>query len=120
MAVYFIQAGDSGPVKIGVAQIVERRLANMQTGAPDKLRILAVEPTGDFDREAVLHEQFRDAHIHGEWFQPSVDLLAHIEGLPRYTKPTPDISQDRSALSRWLKINGLKRKDFAEKIGVSA
>ena len=39
--IYFIQAGEHGPVKIGVAQNPSARLAALQTGSPTPLRLMA-------------------------------------------------------------------------------
>ena len=75
--VYFIQQGDGGPIKVGVACDPTRRLAELQTGCPDKLRLLATRP-GGIQEEHRLHAQFAQSRIRGEWFRPSVELIALI------------------------------------------
>lgn len=73
--VYYVERGDR--IKIGcTAQLHQRMTALM----PD--RVLALEP-GDFDLEATRHRQFREWRISGEWFAPSDELLAHIDGVRR-------------------------------------
>jgi Meiotically up-regulated gene 113 len=65
--VYFIQAGDHGPVKIGFSNKPDRRLPQLQTGNHRDLQLRHVIP-GDKDTERELHERFADARIRGEWF----------------------------------------------------
>lgn len=66
---YFIQAGEEGPIKIGIAANVTKRLDMLQTGNPEKLRIVGLLECHD-SLEKVLHGRFRDGHIRGEWFDP--------------------------------------------------
>jgi len=77
-AVYFIQAGENGPVKIGVAKNPAERLAQLQTVSPDVLRLLGtIQGVGRYG-ERTLHERFRYARVHGEWFRPTDDLMGFI------------------------------------------
>lgn len=55
--IYFIQAGRTGPVKIGRARDPFRRLASMDSGSPVPLRLLALMP-GDAAEERGLHARF--------------------------------------------------------------
>lgn len=78
--VYVVQSGDDGPLKIGVTNYpgVEARVASLQTGNPETLRIRRVF-VGDESLEVALHAHFRDLHIRGEWFRCEgelADLLA--------------------------------------------
>ncbi len=43
--IYFIQAEQSGLIKIGKANQVYKRLQTLQTGSPEKLRVLMMLPT---------------------------------------------------------------------------
>jgi hypothetical protein len=72
--VYFIQSGDNGPIKIGVAGDVGRRLRSMQTGNPETLRLLG-KWWATVEDERTLHRQFAYAHLHGEWFKPVDELV---------------------------------------------
>ena len=65
MFTYFIQGHPLTPVKIGRARDVADRLRSLQTGSPITLRVLL---TLDGDREAELHERFREWRFQGEWF----------------------------------------------------
>lgn len=79
--VYLVQAGDSGPIKIGhtLAERLDQRLGELQTGSPQRLRLLATLPGGK-SREAELHRKFQSNRISGEWFKPTPELLALAGG----------------------------------------
>lgn len=73
--VYFIQAGEDGPIKIGVATEPFKRLAELQTGNPARLRIVAIVE-GDTGMERALHDRFAEHRLEGEWFKPTHILVA--------------------------------------------
>jgi hypothetical protein len=64
---YVIRAGEDGPIKIGKAMDPEARLAELQTGSWEELRLLHVVP-GYGEMERRFHIRLRAAHIRGEWF----------------------------------------------------
>lgn len=76
--VYFVQAGDIGPVKIGVASNPKKRLAQMQTSCPVPLRLLFFEDMRRreraFEVEAILHHALAASRQHGEWFRFDSDV----------------------------------------------
>lgn len=74
--VYFIECGDAGPIKIGIATSVWSRLATLQSSSPYEMRCLvAVErPLAKF-LEADLHAQFADSLIRGEWYERTDELI---------------------------------------------
>lgn len=74
--VYFIQAEQGGPVKIGWSQEPEKRLLGIQTGHPYKLVIRRVIKAHRL-LEGQLHARFVDQRLNGEWFEP-VDALLEI------------------------------------------
>ena len=76
---YFIGA-DEGPIKIGVSQNVEKRLKQLQTAHPHRLRILAVLVGGAL-REGDYHARFAEHRLEGEWFERAPAILAEIERL---------------------------------------
>ncbi len=78
--VYFIQAGDGGPVKIGIAVDPARRCKDMQTGHYAKLAVVGTCP-GGLAQEQAYHRQFAEHRLHGEWFSPAPDILAEIARL---------------------------------------
>jgi len=80
--VYFIQSGDSGPIKIGVAYNVKQRIAGLQTANPNKLNLLAtIKNKNALKVESDLHEKFKEHRLQGEWFKPVTSLLSYIKQL---------------------------------------
>lgn len=67
MFVYFIQAGDDGPVKIGIAADPQKRLDEMQIGNHADLVLIAYRP-GGLQMERELHARLASGRIRGEWF----------------------------------------------------
>lgn len=68
--IYFVQAGQRGPVKIGFVEgfaVLPNRIRMLQTGNPIKLALLTTMH-GGLDRERELHEQFAASRLAGEWF----------------------------------------------------
>lgn len=80
MPVYMIRAGEKGPVKIGRAQDIRKRLTELQVFHWEKLRIMRAF-TGGVAEEAMLHDLFYDLHLRGEWHHFSRAMLADV-GLP--------------------------------------
>jgi hypothetical protein len=78
--VYFIQSGDNGSIKIGIALNPQNRLRTIQTSHPEKLHIRALTH-GGIEQERDYHQRFADHRLHGEWFRPHPDILAEIESL---------------------------------------
>lgn len=78
--IYFIQQGDSGPIKIGYTNNISKRINALQSSSPEKLHLLgAIE--GDKDRERVLQKFFHAHKMQGEWFKPAPMVLNYIFGL---------------------------------------
>lgn len=75
--VYFIRAQTLGLIKIGVAGDLDKRLAGLQCGSPDKLEVIGTI-VGENKLERELHKRFAHLRQHGEWFSPGEDLLAYI------------------------------------------
>lgn len=75
--VYFLQAEDGGPIKIGYSRDVGKRVRTLQAGSSRRLRVLAMLP-GGADTEARLHERYASLRCHGEWFVPAEPLLDHV------------------------------------------
>jgi T5orf172 domain. len=73
-------------MKIGVAYDVQKRLAELSTGNPFELRVLAVYGFENAQViEAALHQRFSNGRIRGEWFSLSEEdvKIFHVlcEGL---------------------------------------
>lgn len=114
MPVYAIQAGDGGPVKIGVAADVEKRVRQLQTGQSARLRVLHVWQ-GDRGMERELHRRLAGHHVGGEWFAPVPALLdgSIIHGI------TPPKAKPASPLKLWREARGLTLEAAAAPLGVT-
>ena len=76
--VYFIgDSNSAGPIKIGVAANVEARLKSLQTGNPNPLLILGIIE-GGHKVEQALHKKFEKFRHHGEWFNPTEEIITYI------------------------------------------
>jgi len=78
--VYFIQGQCGGAIKIGYSLSPSSRLRTLQTGYPDTLKILLLIP-GDESTERMLHRQFEEMRLKGEWFRPDKRLTDKIKEL---------------------------------------
>jgi hypothetical protein len=81
MPTYIVRAGDNGPVKIGRASDVARRVAELQLANPERLTVIRIIDT-PFDNEAVLHARFAHRSLHGEWFSFDPEMLTFIPQQP--------------------------------------
>lgn len=85
--VYFVQCGTTRLIKIGTTADLQLRLAQLQTGSPTRLVIMAGMEGGQAE-EQDMHRRFASLRSHGEWFYDGYHLLRLISGLeycnPRY------------------------------------
>ena len=85
----YVIGSDEPPYKVGISKDPERRLKNLQTGHPHKLRIHTLKET-DSTRtkllESAIHYHLRLHRTHGEWFNMNLkDILLEVEyALMRY------------------------------------
>lgn len=89
--IYFIQAHDGGPIKIGWAKNIDKRIAEIQRMSPSQLRVLNTFDSSEED-ERILHKYFKRIRLYGEWFEPTDELLAFVQNphkveLPPKPKP---------------------------------
>jgi hypothetical protein len=77
--VYFLRVGE-GPIKIGTSANIPQRYRSIQANCPFSLRVVALMGGGR-DVEAQMHRRFAQFRMHGEWFMPEPELLAHVEAL---------------------------------------
>jgi hypothetical protein len=68
--VYYMRLGEL--IKIGTTTNIILRVSSLN---PEE--VMAVEP-GDRTQEAARHAQFASARRHGEWFNPTPDLIRHV------------------------------------------
>lgn len=105
--VYVIGQGFDHPVKIGVASDITRRLAALQSGNPDELRVMwSIEHPEPFALEAHLHRTFDATRVRGEWFLvPGLEsILAAIAGFSGTAVPRQSAgpSSACAAAARWM------------------
>jgi hypothetical protein len=80
--VYFVQCAGGGPIKIGHSTSPDGRLTELQVGSPYVLRVVATM-RGGIEVERTLHRAFAKDRLHGEWFNPSRELVAFIDEISR-------------------------------------
>lgn len=76
MPVYFAQAGEAGPVKIGYARDPLKRVALLQTASAEPMQLIRVIAGRRAD-EAAAHLRFAAQHIRGEWFAFVPEMLTY-------------------------------------------
>lgn len=75
---YFIEAVNTGYIKIGRSANPDRRLAQLATGSPNALVILG-KISGGAALESEIHRRFEVDRERGEWFRLSSDLKEFIK-----------------------------------------
>jgi len=111
--VYFIAAqtgdGEWCAVKIGRAIDPLSRLATLQGASPLPLELVRAV-TGPVGLESALHTRFAKARTHGEWFEPTVELIDFVLGsadedilavAQRRQPPTPEDLREAILWARW-------------------
>lgn len=78
--VYFIEGEGLARIKIGYSEDPEKRLKQLSTGSPTKLRLVK-KVRGDADLEKELHKRFEHLRYDKEWFHATRELTNYIEGL---------------------------------------
>jgi hypothetical protein len=87
--IYFAQAVCGGPVKIGTAVDVDRRLAQLEANYGQPLALLATMPGGQ-EEEQAIHERFSEIRLgRTEQFKPTFELMTFI-GRPLLVGANPD------------------------------
>ena len=66
-SLYFIQAADTGMIKVGRSKNPKKRLQSLQTGCGNRLKLIAVFE-GQGWREKEIHRDLREFRKEGEWF----------------------------------------------------
>ena len=109
--VYFIQTNIKdfqtgaeviGPIKIGTSRNLISRMREIKTSCPGELKILLLLP-GGYSLEKELHERFMHLRTHGEWHNPSSELINFIiekRNELRFEDLVPDWGAYKSAVER--------------------
>jgi hypothetical protein len=77
--IYFIQAGENGPIKIGRSNNPEDRLSQLQTANYNDLVLLWKYDEEEDYAESDLHDYYKEEKIRGEWFRPTENILDFIK-----------------------------------------
>lgn len=73
--IYFLQAGEGGPIKIGFTdKPINKRMATLQTANAEKLTLIATME-GDLEDEKKFKSLFKTYRLNGEWYRPDKNLL---------------------------------------------
>ena len=73
--VYLIQSVDNGLYKIGISKNPKRRLAELQTGNGEKLKIIHLfETDHPITLETALHNRYLHISKRGEWFRFDLEI----------------------------------------------
>ena len=64
---YIIQSDNFGAIKIGRSKDPQKRLKELQTGNPNKLKLIATFKDKGW-LEKILHEKLAKYRLNGEWF----------------------------------------------------
>jgi hypothetical protein len=87
--IYFAQATDGGPIKIGTSDHPEKRVKDIGARINKDMRIIGLTK-GQIEEERKLHERFSNSRVgDSEWFMPDVELVEFIETLPKNMSPKP-------------------------------
>lgn len=83
MSYVYVIGTEDGPVKVGMSDSPQSRLASLQTGSAVKLNLLFARKARDRDHalyhENMFHEVYAEHRMAGEWFDLPADEA--IEGV---------------------------------------
>lgn len=77
--VYFLQRGETGPIKIGISKNPKKRITAIQGLCAEPVEVLLLLSVDSRQKEREIHEKFKHLRLKGEWFEPAPDLLGWIE-----------------------------------------
>lgn len=104
-----------GPVKIGIASDVNRRIYGLRAGNPRELSVLGsiVFSSRDEARRAekALHDELAAHRMAGEWFAPAPAVLAYIG---RHARPFARTGRKRGPVQITLRRFGTDRVNCPE------
>ncbi len=111
--IYFIQSEATNHIKIGFTESDDAsvRLATLQTGNANRLRLLGTIP-GTLEDEKNLHRLFAAHRVSGEWFEPAPEVLAAVVAIqPLKCGDTEVVTQTVS-----IRVLTVGRKNFTKRI----
>jgi hypothetical protein len=117
MAVYFIRAGENGPIKIGFTNSIQSRLSKIATDCPPPVELIGFIERAPIEAERALHRRFAAHRIDREWFKPAPELL----GFAREHAPIPkdDGPKWDTPLGRWIHERDISPAQLARMLGTT-
>lgn len=94
--VYFVENG-RGFVKIGWSEHLAKRFYSLQTGSPERLRLVLAVPGGR-QTERFLHGIFADYRVNGEWFLRGRRIGSFVWKIARLRQERPLSREDVIAI----------------------
>jgi hypothetical protein len=108
--IYFVAA--DGAIKIGYSADVSKRMAQLQTGAACKLRLLAIQPGATIAVEKRLHEEFKVHRLEGEWFRDHRTIRRYALAVSQGANPVSAVAIHALAeIARQSRDEPKKRKE---------
>lgn len=98
--IYAIQGEMTQSVKIGWSFEPEKRLMSLQTGAPEKLKILGT-CYGAMTQERAIHAHLAPHRLSGEWFAPAPLVMEAVEKIISCDKAEEVLQH----LAAWRRLN---------------
>lgn len=115
--IYFVQATNGGPIKIGTTIRLSERLQALAREAGEDLKVVAVTQ-GSFPEESSLHRRFAHLRVVNEWFEPGDDLLGFIvescqpwDGTDE-TEPTKTVRIALSVYEGVVQVAGMRKMEL--------
>lgn len=106
--IYFLRGKDTGRIKIGYTESVNKRWEQLEVGAEEYELLLVL--SGDKKQEKALHKRFNHLRFKGEWFEPDQELLDFIESF------SPRLFMENEKLARELKAAEQRAEKIKEEI----
>lgn len=113
--IYAVGPKGGGCIKFGRAKNVKSRFSGIQTGSPVKLEIIGSSLL-PVEVEDGIHDHLADHHSHGEWFLPTMKVVAIAE-LIRDKKHVELLT--RIGLYKILPDHVVSSQNFAERMDES-
>jgi len=114
MTTYLYAIGNpSGPVKIGISDNPQGRLAQFQTSCPFPIRVLHAEPCESreiaYSDESFLHRHLKERHLYGEWFDiPGHHAREHVECTVHFGAHFRERAEHEAIVENYMKALGVK------------
>jgi len=105
--VYLINIHGFSYYKIGKTRNLESRIVEIQCANPFEVRLFSQYCVDDMAFvESVLHCQFQEQHIRGEWFDLSHDDLNKIDNLVKPYLAKEKLLPQQTWQLRWVETEG--------------